>query len=82
MSEMTLGEKLRAKLDEGYKPSQLNLPHATFIQLNMRVGNYMIWDVKTEPDAFGITYLPTGELGMFKKSEFEPYIAAFFGLNF
>jgi hypothetical protein len=40
----------------------------------------MIWDV--DSDTLGITFMGTGEMGMFKKKDFEPYIAAFFGLNF
>jgi len=30
----------------------------------------------------GITYRATGEMGVFKVDDFEPYIKAFFGLNF
>ena len=72
MTEVTAGEKLRAMLDEGRRPNTAE--HRT------HVGNYMIWDV--DSDTLGITFMGTGEIGMFKKEDFEPYIAAFFGLNF
>ena len=46
----------------------------------LNVGDYMIWDV--DPDSFGITLTTTGEMGVFKKKDFESHVAAFFGLNF
>lgn len=46
----------------------------------LNVGDYMIGD--TDRDSFSITLTTTGEMGVFKKKDFEPYIAAFFGLNF
>jgi hypothetical protein len=72
MTEVTAGEKLRAMLDEGRRPN--GVEHRT------HVGNYMIWDA--DIDTLGITFMGTGEMGLFKKKDFEPYIAAFFGLNF
>jgi hypothetical protein len=80
MTEMTVGEKLRAMLDEGRKNNTVEMPHNTAMYLRAHVGNYMIWDV--DPDTLGITFMGTGEMGLFKKKDFEPYIAAFFGLNF
>ena len=46
----------------------------------LNVGDYMIWDV--DPDSFAITLTTTGEMGVFKKKDFESHVAAFFGLNF
>jgi hypothetical protein len=46
----------------------------------MVVGDYLLW--KLDGDDIGIGYRNTGEMGVFKKKDFEPYIAAFFGLNF
>lgn len=46
----------------------------------LNVGDYMIWDV--DPDSFGITLTTTGDMGVFKKKDFESHVAAFFGLNF
>jgi hypothetical protein len=68
MTEVTAGEKLRAMLDEGRRPNTVEMPHN------------MIWDA--DIDTLGITFMGTGEMGLFKKKDFEPYIAAFFGLNF
>lgn len=80
MTEVALGEKLRAMLDVGHRPNTVEMPHNTAMYLRAHVGNYMIWDV--DPDTLGITFMGTGEMGLFKKKDFEPYIAAFFGLNF
>lgn len=44
------------------------------------VGGYHMWDF--DDATFGITHRETGETGIFKKSEFLPYLEAFFGLNF
>jgi len=46
----------------------------------LNVGDYMIWDV--DGDSFAITLTTTGEMGVFKKKDFESHVAAFFGLNF
>jgi hypothetical protein len=46
----------------------------------LNVGDYMIWDV--DGDSFCITLTTTGEMGVFKKKDFESHVAAFFGLNF
>jgi len=46
----------------------------------MRIGEYFVWDL---PDGtIGLGYEPTGEMGIFNKADLEPYIKAFFGLNF
>lgn len=50
------------------------------IRAMLNVGDYMIWDV--DPDSFGITLTTTGEMGVFKKKDFESHVAAFFGLNY
>jgi hypothetical protein len=47
----------------------------------LKVGDYYIWSVE-EPAKIGITYIPTGETGVFNTADFEPYIKGFFGLNF
>lgn len=46
----------------------------------MTIGDYLIWNDKD--DGIGIVFEPTGETGIFKKVDFEPYLKAFFGLNF
>jgi hypothetical protein len=46
----------------------------------MIVGDYLIWNFKD--NCIGIQFEPTGETGIFKKVDFEPYLKAFFGLNF
>jgi len=46
----------------------------------LNVGDYMIWDV--DGDSFAITLTTTGEMGVFRKKDFEAHVAAFFGLNF
>jgi len=33
-------------------------------------------------EEIGIGFRDTGEMGIFKVADFEPYIKAFFGLNF
>jgi hypothetical protein len=35
-----------------------------------------------DKDEIGIGYRNTGEMGIFKVADFEPYLKAFFGLNF
>ena len=44
------------------------------------VGDYMLWEMGDGD--IGIGYRVTGEMGVFKVADFEPYIKAFFGLNF
>lgn len=44
------------------------------------VGDYMLWEMGD--GEIGIGYRVTGEMGVFKVDDFEPYIKAFFGLNF
>lgn len=61
---------------------KVELPHNTERRLGMHIGNYMLWDLPTEPDLLGVAYIPTGEMGIFKKKDIEPHLAAFFGLNF
>jgi hypothetical protein len=46
----------------------------------MVIGDYLLWPL--EGDEFGMGYRPTGEMGIFKTADFEPYLKAFFGLNF
>ena len=46
----------------------------------MVIGEYLLWPL--EGDEFGMGYRPTGEMGIFKTADFEPYLKAFFGLNF
>ena len=44
------------------------------------VGDYTVWEMGD--GEIGITYRATGEMGVFKVDDFEPYVKAFFGLNF
>lgn len=46
----------------------------------MVIGDYLLWPL--EGGEFGMGYRPTGEMGIFKVADFEPYLKAFFGLNF
>ena len=43
------------------------------------IGDYAIWNLSHEE--FGMSHR-NGEVGVFKKADFEAYLAAFFGLNF
>lgn len=61
---------------------KIELPHNTELRVAMHIGDYMLWVMPTEPDMIGLSYLPTGEMGVFKKKDLEPHLAAFFGLNF
>jgi hypothetical protein len=45
------------------------------------IGDYATWPVD-DAGKIGITYIPTGEIGIFNKTDLEPYIKGFFGLNF
>lgn len=47
----------------------------------MTIGDYLLWPLDGGED-IGIGYRPTGEMGIFKVADFEPYLKAFFGLNF
>ena len=47
----------------------------------MVIGDYLIW-VLDDPEEIGIGHRGTGEMGIFKVADFEPYMKAFFGLNF
>lgn len=47
----------------------------------MVIGDYLLWPLEGGED-IGIGYRPTGEMGIFKVADFEPYLKAFFGLNF
>lgn len=58
------------------------LAHNTELRIAMHIGDYMLWVMPTEPDMVGVTYIPSGEMGVFKKADLEPHLAAFFGLNF
>jgi hypothetical protein len=46
----------------------------------MVIGDYLLW--KVDGEEIGIGYRTTGEMGIFKIADFEPYMKAFFGLNF
>jgi hypothetical protein len=46
----------------------------------MAIGDYLLWPL--DGDEFGMVYRNTGEMGIFKTADFEPYMEAFFGLNF
>jgi hypothetical protein len=45
------------------------------------IGDYMLWTLDN-PEEIGIGHRKTGEMGVFKVADFEPYLKAFFGLNF
>jgi hypothetical protein len=47
----------------------------------IKVGDYYLWTLE-DPAKIGITYIPTGEGGVFSTADLEPYIKGFFGLNF
>jgi len=46
----------------------------------IRIGDYHMWEF--DKYMFGLTHVETGEAGVFPKSEFLPYVEAFFGLNY
>ena len=46
----------------------------------IHVGEYALWGV--DGDEIYICYMPSGEMGAFKKKDFETHVSAFFGLNF
>ena len=47
----------------------------------MVIGDYLLWPLEGGEEV-GIGFRPTGEMGIFKSADFEPYLKAFFGLNF
>ena len=47
----------------------------------MVVGDYLLWPLEGNEE-IGIGHRGTGEMGIFKTADFEPYLKAFFGLNF
>lgn len=47
----------------------------------MVIGDYLLWPLDGGEE-IGIGYRNTGEMGIFKTADFEPYLKAFFGLNF
>jgi len=47
----------------------------------MVIGDYLLWTLE-DRDEIGIGHRNTGEMGIFKTADFEPYIKGFFGLNF
>lgn len=49
------------------------------IENGIKVGRYTLLD--SDEGTFYI-FFDTGEMGAFKKSDFESHVAAFFGLNF
>jgi hypothetical protein len=61
---------------------KVELKHNTELRIAMHIGDYMLFVMPTDPDLIGVSYLPTGEMGVFKKKDLEPHLAAFFGLNF
>ena len=47
----------------------------------MVIGDYLLWPLDGGEE-IGIGHRNTGEMGIFKTADFEPYIKGFFGLNF
>ena len=47
----------------------------------MVIGDYLLWPLDGGEE-IGIGHRNTGEMGIFKSADFEPYLKAFFGLNF
>jgi hypothetical protein len=47
---------------------------------SIEIGDYALWD--GDDDTFYILFIPTGEIGAFRKEEFEAHVKAFFGLHF
>jgi hypothetical protein len=45
------------------------------------IGDYLLWSLQ-DREEIGIGHRNTGEMGIFKVADFEPYLKAFFGLNF
>lgn len=45
------------------------------------IGDYLLWSLQ-DGEEIGIGHRNTGEMGIFKVADFEPYLKAFFGLNF
>jgi hypothetical protein len=45
------------------------------------IGDYLLWSLQ-DSEEIGIGHRNTGEMGIFKVADFEPYLKAFFGLNF
>ena len=52
-----------------------DVPHHAMV-----IGDYLLWSL--QDDSIGMGHRNTGEMGIFKKADFEPYLKAFFGLNF
>lgn len=46
----------------------------------IHIGEYALWG--KEDDDIYICHVPSGEMGAFKKKDFETHVSAFFGLNF
>ena len=46
---------------------------------SIKIGDYLLWD---SGENFYIVFVPTGQMGTFKKEHFESHVAAFFGLHF
>lgn len=46
----------------------------------IHIGEYALWGV--DGDDIYICHVPSGEMGAFKKKDFETHVSAFFGLNF
>ncbi len=61
----------------GHMSKADTLPHPPHVIV---IGDYQMWSLGSEE--VGIGHLPTGEMGIFKTADFEPYLKAFFGLNF
>jgi hypothetical protein len=47
--------------------------------VSIRIGDYLLWD---SGGNFYIVFVPTGQMGTFKKEHFESHVPAFFGLHF
>lgn len=62
--------------------TEVELAHNTEMRVSIHIGEYMLWVLPNDPELIGVSYLPTGEMGVFQKKDFEPHLAAFFGLHF
>jgi len=49
-------------------------------QPHIVVGDYILWEF--DDGKLAITHRVTGEVGVFEKEDFLPYVSSFFGLNF
>lgn len=63
-------------MSDGIALTNVEHPKKTTIQ----IGKYSVWEL--DETQIGIIDLDIGEAGIFLKSEFLPYVEAFFGLNY